>query len=84
VWSQLLTEWSKTDFASSILVLDRAGTAPKIPGIRYRTIQSLDIERIEEDRQLLQLICNEEDAMLFCSTYYTVPLITPSVLWHMT
>ncbi|MDB9306649.1 glycosyltransferase [Nodularia spumigena CS-591/12] len=79
VWRSLLEQWSNTDFAQHILVLDRANTAPKIPGIRYRTIHPYDYNNSEADKQILQQICEEEQAKLFISTYYTTPIDTPSV-----
>lgn len=68
------------EFASHIIVLDRANTAPRIEGIRYRTIPAYNVNNIEEDRRLLQLVCDEEEAELFISTYYTIPQTTPSIL----
>jgi glycosyltransferase involved in cell wall biosynthesis len=79
VWRSLLEEWAVSDFAECIVVFDRAGTAPKIPGIKYRTIPFYDYGRTDEDRGMLQQVCDEEGADLFISTYYTTPLSTPSV-----
>ena len=79
VWKSLLEKWANTDFADHILVLDRAGTAPKIPGIRYRTVAVYNYNDTDVDRQMLQQVCNEEGAELFISTYYTTPIDTPSV-----
>jgi glycosyltransferase involved in cell wall biosynthesis len=79
VWSSILKEWSQTDFAKNIVVLDRAKTVPRIPGITYRNIDSYDYENIESERELIQAICNDENASVFISTYYTTPLTTPSV-----
>jgi len=80
VWRSLLEEWSQTDFAKHILVLDRGGnSAPKINGIQYRTIPLYDCSNTEADKQMLQEICNQENADLFISTYYTTPIQTPSV-----
>jgi glycosyltransferase involved in cell wall biosynthesis len=78
VWHSLLEEWAKNGFAKHIVVLDRAGTAPKITGINYRTISAYNYQTVEEDRQMLQQVCDEEGADLFISTYYTTPLSTPS------
>ncbi|MCX8079409.1 MAG: glycosyltransferase [Geminocystis sp.] len=80
VWYSLLREWAKGEFASHILVLDRVNTAPRIEGIRYRTIAGYNVNNIEGDRRLLQQICDEEGAELFISTYYTIPQTTPSIL----
>jgi glycosyltransferase involved in cell wall biosynthesis len=79
VWRSMLAQWANTDFANHILVLDRANTAPKINGIRYRTIPLYDYNNTEADKQMLEQICNEEQAELFISTYYTTPIDTPSV-----
>ncbi|MDJ0555658.1 MAG: glycosyltransferase [Microcoleaceae cyanobacterium MO_207.B10] len=79
VWKSLLSAWVKDGFAQHILVLDRGGNAPKIPGIEYRTVPRYDYSRIESDRQILQGICDAEQADLFISTYYTTPISTPSV-----
>ncbi len=62
------------------MVLDRGNRAPKIPGLAYRTIPPYNVQDLDRDRQLLQQVCDEENADLFISTYYTTPLTTPSVL----
>jgi len=41
----LLEEWAASGFAKHIIVLDRAGTAPKIPGLRYYPAQPYDYGR---------------------------------------
>jgi glycosyltransferase involved in cell wall biosynthesis len=79
VWTSLLEEWAVNGFTRHILVLDRAKTAPKIVGIRYRDIPAYDYSQTEIDRQMLQQVCEEENIDLFISTYYTTPLDTPSV-----
>ncbi|GAX41100.1 group 1 glycosyl transferase [Tolypothrix sp. NIES-4075] len=79
VWKSLLEEWLDNGFAKYIVVIDRAGTAPKIPGIQYRTVELYDYNNTDSDRQMLQQVCDEEDASLFISTYYTTPTTTPSV-----
>jgi glycosyltransferase involved in cell wall biosynthesis/predicted O-methyltransferase YrrM len=79
VWKSLLEEWSNTTFAQHIIVLDRVETAPKISGIRYRTVPAYDYNNADTDREILQLICEEEGADLFISSYYTTPTTTPSV-----
>ncbi|MEO0688507.1 MAG: glycosyl transferase family 1, partial [Cyanobacteria bacterium J06649_11] len=79
VWKTLFEEWSNSDFAKHIIVLDRAGTAPKVTGIRYRQIPQYDYQNTDSDREMLQQVCDEEDADIFISSYYTTPLTTPSV-----
>jgi len=79
VWKSLLEEWADSDFRQHIIILDRNGTAPKIPGIWYRNIPPYDYAQTDADRAMLQQVCDEEGADLFISTYYTTPLSTPSV-----
>lgn len=81
LWQSLLESWSGTEFADHIVVLDRANTAPRVPGIRYIDTPAYDYSysSTDNDRRLLQEICNQEGADLFISTYYTTPISTPSV-----
>jgi FkbM family methyltransferase len=79
VWKSLLEEWAVNGFTQYIVVIDRAGTAPKISGIRYRLAPAYDYRRTDADREMLQQVCDEEAANLFISSYYTTPLSTPSV-----
>jgi predicted O-linked N-acetylglucosamine transferase (SPINDLY family)/predicted O-methyltransferase YrrM len=79
VWKSLLEEWVNSGFAKHIIVLDRAGTAPKIPGIRYRTVERYDYKNTNLDRNILQQICDQEGVDLFISSYYTTPTTTPCV-----
>lgn len=79
VWHSLLVEWVRDGFANRLLVLDRQGTAPRIPGIAYRQIPAHSYTALDADRAMLQQVCDEEGASLFVSSYYTTPLSTPSV-----
>jgi glycosyltransferase involved in cell wall biosynthesis len=79
VWTALLHEWSTEPFAKRLLVLDRGNTVPRFDGIRYRTIPLYDYRTSGDDARRLQMLCDEERAGLFVSTYYTTPLTTPSV-----
>lgn len=79
VWKSLLEEWAENGFAKHIIVLDRVGTSPKIPGISYCTVPAYDYSKTDADREMLQQVCDETGADLFISTYYTTPLSTPSV-----
>ncbi|MEH2312106.1 MAG: class I SAM-dependent methyltransferase [Nostoc sp.] len=79
VWKSLLEEWVSNGFSKHISVLDRGGTAPQIPGIRYRSVPRYDYNNTDADREMVQQICDEEGADLFISSYYTTPTTTPSV-----
>jgi glycosyltransferase involved in cell wall biosynthesis len=79
VWKSLLQEWVNNDFRQHIVVIDRAGTAPKISGLKYRLVPAYDYSKTDADKDMLQQVCDEEGADLFISSYYTTPLTTPSV-----
>jgi predicted O-linked N-acetylglucosamine transferase (SPINDLY family)/glycosyltransferase involved in cell wall biosynthesis len=79
VWQSLMAEWVKDGFANNLVMLDRANTLPKIPGIRYESVPVYDYHNTDADRQMLQQLCDRENADLFVSTYYTTPVATPSV-----
>ncbi|MBH8574690.1 FkbM family methyltransferase [Nostocaceae cyanobacterium CENA369] len=79
VWKSLLEEWVINGFSKYIIVLDRTGTAPKIHGVKYRIVPSYNYNNTDADRAMLQQVCNEEDADLFISSYYTTPITTSSV-----
>ncbi|MCL6436430.1 MAG: glycosyltransferase family 4 protein [Leptolyngbyaceae cyanobacterium HOT.MB2.61] len=80
VWQSLLQEWSSQEFAQHLLVLDRNGTAPRLPNIYYLPFPPYVYENLDRDREMLQQVCDQEGASLFISTYFTAPLSTPSVL----
>jgi glycosyltransferase involved in cell wall biosynthesis len=79
VWKSLLKEWVSTGFNKHILFLDRMGTAPKIEGIRYLKVPAYQFDQPLASRELNERICREQGASLFISTYYTIPLSTPSI-----
>jgi glycosyltransferase involved in cell wall biosynthesis len=79
VWSCLLEEWSRTKFADHLVVLDRAGTTPRIKGIHYRTIKAHNYRATASDSLYLEKVCRKVGADLFVSTYYSSPIETRSV-----
>ncbi|WP_219762395.1 glycosyltransferase family 4 protein [Neoroseomonas alba] len=81
VWQSLLEAWVKDGSAEHIILLDRAGTAPRMPGIHYRTIAAHDLGRCGSDSLYLERICEELGADLFVSTYYSSPTATPSLFF---
>jgi glycosyltransferase involved in cell wall biosynthesis len=81
VWLNLFRVWSNNGFSGQIIVLDRAGTAPRIEGVHYVKIDPFSYERASRDSILLERLCRRFDADLFVSTYYTTPLKTPSVFF---
>jgi glycosyltransferase involved in cell wall biosynthesis len=79
VWKSILSEWIKDGFAANLVIVDRLGLAPKFPGIRYRTAVGYGSIPPDADCRFLQRICDEENAHVFISTYYTSPEKTPSL-----
>jgi glycosyltransferase involved in cell wall biosynthesis len=79
VWTSLLQLWAGTPFGERLVVIDRARTAPRVPGIRYHDAAGLNYNDLEGDRRLVQDVCDEVGASLFMSTYYSYPLTTPSM-----
>jgi glycosyltransferase involved in cell wall biosynthesis len=79
VWHSLLREWAGTEFGKRLIVLDRVGTAPRFEGLKYIEVPCYDYATTDADRARLQRICNETNAALFLSSYYTTPQTTPSV-----
>ncbi|MEY4667562.1 MAG: hypothetical protein RL518_261 [Pseudomonadota bacterium] len=79
MWRSILECWARAGHADEVLLLDRAGTMPSIPGFRYRQVASYEKEHAERDRTMLQKVLDEEGVKLFASTYYTSPLTTASL-----
>lgn len=79
VWTSILSCWAQTGAICEVLLLDRGGTMPRIPGARYRTIPAYAPIQNDADRQMLQSVLDEECAELFASTYYTAALNTKTI-----
>ena len=80
VWRSLLSRWAGMEIGKRLLILDRAGKAPRIPGLRYMEFPAHDYANTLLDRQRIQQVCDYQNARLFISSYYTTTLTTPSVL----
>ncbi|MFC5507986.1 glycosyltransferase family 4 protein [Bosea massiliensis] len=78
VWENMLSEWVKSGYIDNVVVLDRAGTAPRLPGVHYWSIARHDYAHTARDSQYLEQVCRQLGADLFVSTYYSSPLETPS------
>jgi glycosyltransferase involved in cell wall biosynthesis len=78
VWQNLLREWVASGFAEHIVLLDREGTAPRIPGVHYRSIARHDYLQTGRDSLYLEFVCRQLDADIFASTYYSTPTATAS------
>ncbi len=81
VWRSLLEAWVADGTAGHVILLDRGGTAPRIPGVHMRTIGRRDDGHSGADSLYLERICRDLGADLFVSTYYTTPTDTPSLFF---
>jgi glycosyltransferase involved in cell wall biosynthesis len=77
-WKNILQEWVKSGFSNNVIVFDRDGTAPKIPGIHYWKIPKHSYTTTSIDSSILDHACKALSIDLFVSTYYTTPIETPS------
>jgi glycosyltransferase involved in cell wall biosynthesis len=78
VWENVLREWVKSGFIKNVIVLDRAGTAPRIPGVHYWSIPRHSYGLTGADSLLLDEVCRRLNADLFVSTYYSCTTTVPS------
>lgn len=80
VWSALMPAWSASGFAKQVIVLDRGKTAPRHDGFTYLDAPPVRAFDSQEQRRMLQAVCDSLSADLFVSTLYTAPASTPSLL----
>jgi glycosyltransferase involved in cell wall biosynthesis/predicted Zn-dependent protease len=81
VWLQLLAQLAQSELKDDILILIRKSTNPPVPkGLRTRFIDAYEHINFEADSLYLQDICDQENAALFISTYYTYPEKTRSIV----
>ena len=80
VWTALLEELAGTIFADGLLIVDRGGTAPRIPGYAYVELSRHAEGNTDREMEMLQNVCDRHEADLFVSTWHTVPQQTPSLL----
>jgi len=93
LWAAIMAEWSRSGFAQHVVVLDRSGLAPQLPGFAYRALPLLRVHDSGMQERMLEDVCRVESADVFVSTEYTragVPSLlylydmTPEVLgWNL-
>lgn len=81
LWNAIMAEWSTCGFAEHVVVLDRAGTAPRHPGFTYRRVPPLRAHDSRLQQTMLGELCRGESADVFVSTMYTTATGCPSVLY---
>ena len=80
VWESLWCQWVGTPFADRLVILDRARTAPRLEGLSYIDVPAYHYGDMRSDCAMLQSHCDQLNAAVFLSTYYTQPIATPSIL----
>lgn len=80
VWNKLLEQWVISGFAERVVVIDRNRSAQRVPGVLYHDAPPFFHERTDEDRRMLQALCDHYGARGFISTYYSIPVRTPSLM----
>lgn len=80
VWHSLFQEWVKSGFCQHLLIIDRDGTSPQIPGLTYYQTPLFDYQNPALESIYIQEICDRERIDLFISTYHTISLLTPSIV----
>jgi glycosyltransferase involved in cell wall biosynthesis len=79
IWNLLFQEWSKTNFARQIILIDRNKTAPQLYGFSYYDLPEIDRQQPGNEALTLQQICDREQIDVFLSTGDTIPIQTPSI-----
>ncbi|MEY2985360.1 MAG: hypothetical protein RLZZ568_1977 [Cyanobacteriota bacterium] len=79
VWRHLLQAWQQQGRAAQVWLIDRGGTLPCLGDYPVLTLPLYDYRKSPQDAEALQALCDQVQADLFLSTYYTTPLTTPSV-----
>ncbi len=80
VWENVLREWVASQFIDNVMLLDRGGTAPRIPGVHYWTIPRHSYRDTGYDSLMLDDVCRRLNGDLFASTYYSCTSKVPSFL----
>ncbi len=78
VWENILREWVASKFIDHVVLLDRDGTAPRIPGVHYWSMPRHSYRDTGHDSLLLDEVCQRLQANLFASTYYSCTSSVPS------
>ncbi len=71
LWDAIMAEWTASGFARQVLVLDRAGTAPRHEGFGYLRVPELRVHDWSAQAWMLGRICRQSGARAFISTNYT-------------
>lgn len=79
LWRNVLDAWREDGFLDQVVLFDRDGTMPDLPGVQRDILPLRDCVAIEAEPEFLQERCDRLGVRAFCSTYYAYPARTPAV-----
>ena len=80
LWHEILQCWSRREIGRRIVLLKRGPLPAGLEALRTHDAPPVG-KQWEGDPPIVQRLCDELNAALFVSTYYTHPETCPSVLW---
>ena len=78
-WQAVLEDWQASGFSERIVVLERAGTAPRMPGLRYRALPAYCAEEAGRDAARLERVARRAGARAVLTAVSTSALETPVI-----
>jgi hypothetical protein len=78
-WHAVLEDWRASGFSERIIVLERAGNAPRIPGLRYRALPAYRVEEAGRDAARLERVARRAGAQVVLTAVPTAALETPII-----
>jgi len=78
-WHAVLEHWRASGFSERIILLERAGNAPRIPGLRYRALPAYRVEEAGRDAARLERVARRAGAQAVLTAVPTAALETPLI-----
>ncbi|WP_346291451.1 hypothetical protein [Sphaerothrix gracilis] len=78
-WNLALQFWADNDLSKHFLLIDRAGTSPRLQNLHYCSVPLFNESKIGIDSKRIQKLCEQNSVSLFVSTGISIPTRTPSV-----
>lgn len=80
VWNSILKEWDRCFLLEGAVIIDRNKTCPRFDSFVYEDMRKYNFATTAKDVFAVEEICQKHQADLFISTYYTMPISTPSLM----
>jgi hypothetical protein len=78
-WHAVLEGWRASGFSERMIVVERAGTAPRIPGLRYRALPAYRVEEAGRDAARLERVARRAAVQAVLTAVPTAALETPLI-----